>query len=148
MKTFITAFMLLASTNALALCYDLNTPTPSEVSGNIPTEICLDQLFINPENESIYAHSTSSPYLVNGLYVTSLLPVEENYSFTASNLIYESWSSQSGLKIKVELTIKGIVSFTGSSELEKLNLVMREEIISRKNPASSYVKFYTYKARP
>lgn len=144
MKTLITTLMLLASTNVLALCYGLDPMEQSETSTIVPKEICLDKLFINPENESIYAHSSSAPHIFDGLYVTSLLPVDENYSFTASNLIYDSFSSQNGLRTKVTLTITGMVSFTGSSELDKLLISIREEIINRNDPANSYVKIYNY----
>ncbi len=147
MKMVIAALMLLASTNALALCFSLGPKELPEVTAGIPTEICLDQLFINPENESISATSFSSQYIFDGLNVISLTPDNENYFFTASNLIFESWSSQSGQRIKIELNMKGMVSFSGSSDLNDLKISIRKQMTSRKDPVSSYVKIFEYKVR-
>lgn len=135
MKLFLPLLMIF-STNALMagpedhisaqVCYRLddtkNTPA------NVPSEICLESLQVDPIASTIYVYSYFYPSLYKELKVDSLIRQNEDfYSFKSSNVLHNEWQSGCGSGERVELFISGAVDFNGEGDINKLNIRVEQQ---------------------
>lgn len=146
MKNVFFAMMILISFKAQAfcpteeVCYSLDSSNSSrKTSSDLftpPAFICLELLYVNPENESIGVVSSTSQPLFLGLTIDSLTAVDHgSYDFIASGFL-QSWEAK--------IVIKGTVSFSGSSQLNELDISIKKEMINREDPSLSFTKVYKY----
>ncbi len=129
-------------------CYALKAQEGVYVSAEVPLEICLETLEINPMTQQISAYSYFQPQLFANLTVTSLVRKnEDTYSFKASSLLLDRWESGCGEGHTVEMKISGETDFLGKGNPQALEVSVDEVTLNDVCHSHPQYEHFTYEAR-
>lgn len=135
MKLILSLFIYAASAVALAgpedhiaaqVCYDIQKT--QYVPTNVPSQICLETLDINPMNNTISIYSYFYPKFYTNVKLTSLIRItEDNYSFKAESVLFNEWNSGCGDGETVTMHISGLTDFNGSGDISALKISVEQD---------------------
>lgn len=97
------------------------------VPTNVPSQICLETLDVNPMNSTISIYSYFYPKFYTNVKLTSLIrKTEDNYSFKAESILLNEWQSGCGDGETVTMHISGLTDFNGSGDIYTLEISVEQ----------------------
>jgi hypothetical protein len=128
-------------------CYGLEDGQLA-VPASVPQEICLEDLNINLENESIIVYSYFQPYLFKNLVVKTLTRKNEDaYSFKASSTVVSHVETTCGAGEFVDLEISGLVDLLGTAEVQYLSIEVKREVTNDSCHSHPQVETFKYRLK-
>lgn len=113
------------------VCYFPEAPQFAAVNSQISSEICLENISVNPTDETISVYSYFNQGLFSHLKVTSFMRRNEDYYvFKAVGTLFSKWNSGCGDGEQINLDISGQVFVTGEGNINDLDISARAHVYS------------------
>lgn len=109
-------------------CYIMSASDRAQASNEVPTQVCIETLAVDLNNETIQGFSFFNDHLFTNLNLTTLTRKNEDfYTVKASSILKNEPGDVCEAEHKIELKIEGLSDNYGYIDVKELKVSVKED---------------------